>query len=83
MISLAKLIDLLREGAKIKAIEHGLASISSTLENAYNKFYKDNSGTNIPWIKIRVKIEKSPTTDFQFVCEPSAAMILNVIEGFF
>lgn len=76
MYKLAKLIDQLREAAKLKSIENGLVTIENCLQQAYSKFYKDNSGTHISWIKIRIKIEKV-NNKYVFSCSPSADVILS------
>jgi len=76
MAKLAKLIDMLRQGAKLRAIENGLKTVSSCLSQAYTKFYKENSGTHIPWIRVQVSIEAKPKGKPRFHCNPSFTAVL-------
>ncbi len=86
MLSLAKLIDMLRQSAKLKAIENGILTICATLDNAYSKFYRDNSGTHIPWIKIHVRIEAKKSAEqqveYSYGCDPSAYSIQRSFQSY-
>lgn len=82
MVKLAKLIDMLRQSAKLKAIENGLRTVSSCLDQAYTKFYEENSGTHIPWIMIRVRIDAKPRTKPRFNCDPNFTAILQSFTHF-
>lgn len=82
MIKLAKLIDMLRQSAKLKAVENGLKTISSCLYQAYTKFYQENSGTHIPWILMKVRIDNKARSKPKFHCDPNYTNVLDSFEHF-